>query len=468
MPEPIDVQVNSLIINPAYKIALIGLDGADWKVSVASGEVRAKNTILMSSNAIGGATFYAVDSCFDGGNNTGWIFLTAPVLVTDAATLVSTQDCLAHGEIVSIGGSTTASRRGFCYVEGTGTPTVANTVVYEDGAFAAGEYSLGLAGLTQGTIYTIRAYAIIAGDVTYGASVEIRTIPDYPLNLTLLSSEKQVTVSWDNVDHADFYTLYYGTIPGLISTSSRFAGCVSPFVHPSLTPGRNYYYRVSANTNGVESALSPEQFTTVLGDITLPYFSPQNYEDTEYYVKLLTSQYQLAENFKDWLRHHIDMSKDTMECANDMNNQFDIDFALGVQLDMIGQIVGINRVLPFQPSDGSDPRLDDDTYRMLIKATIARNHWDGQLYSIEQQWLTIFPNTSIVVIDNQDMTLTVSVSGDISELLQDMIENDLIITRPQGVAINYTWAITAKKKFCYDMSTMGYGGYNEAAWVAGS
>ena len=460
------IVIKSLTINPAYKFAMIGKDGVDWFLQVLDGpEVRAKNVILMGSNVFDN-TYYAVDSCFDGGNNTGWIFLGAPSVTTEAVSNTSTVDCLAHGNITAA--EAEISRRGFCYIEGTGIPTVDNNIVYEDGSFTTGEYSLSLTGLTQGTKYSIRAYIVMAGDTYYGSTVTAYTIPDTPDNLVATASDGQITVTWDAVAHADSYTLYYGTIAGLTTSSSRFAGSISPFIHLSLVPGRTYYYRISATTNGVESALSPEVSDVVTGEVTLIDFSPQNWIGTEDYVKLLTSQYQMAENFKAWLRYNIEMGKDIMDVANSMNDQFDVDFALGDQLDIIGQIVGISRTLPFQPSDGSSPILDDETYIKLIKATIARNHWDGQLISIEEKWVSIFPDTQIIVIDNQDMTLTVSVSGDISELLQDMISHDLIFPRPQAVAINYTWVVTAKKKFCYDMSNLEYGGYNEAAWVAGS
>jgi hypothetical protein len=47
-----------------------------WYISKASGTVNAQFTTISYSNAIGGASFQAleINGCVDGGNNTGWIF----------------------------------------------------------------------------------------------------------------------------------------------------------------------------------------------------------------------------------------------------------------------------------------------------------------------------------------------------------------------------------------------------------
>ena len=272
-------------------------------------------------------------------------------------------------------------------------------------------------------------------------------------------------MTWDDVDHADSYNIYWGNSSGITTSSTSFQGALSPYIHTSLTTGQTYYYKVSAKTNGLESALSVELSNLFTGSSTYPTFDPQNWEDTAYYVGLLTSEYQMATNFKAWLEHNVDVVKDGMTAANQLNNDFDIDFATGDQLDIIGDILGQSRTLTFQPTDGTEPILEDEMYRKVLKAKVVLNHWDGQLYSIEQKLNSIFPDTQIVIVDNQDMSITVSVSGDISTLIQDMIENDMIIPRPQAVKVNYQWNPTVTKKFCYDMSTAEFGGYDEANWV---
>lgn len=457
----------SLTIYPDYLVALIGASGADWDISVASGTVQASNLILMDSNAVGGATFIADATCVDGGNNTGWLFMSSPSVSTDAAITTSalTTSGIANGEIIRTGGIN-ATRRGFCYAAGSGSPapTVSDNVVYEDGDFVAGTYNLNITGLTQGTIYAVRAYAVINNTTYYGTTVLLTTYPDAPTNFVLTPADDSITVTWDNVAHADSYTLYWNIIPGITTASIQLLGVTSPFISASLTPLLIYYARMSATTNGLESELSIELSSSVTGG-GLPTFSPINWENMAYYIKLLTSEYQLATNFKQWLQDNLQKAEDGMTSANALNNNFDLDFAIGTQLDMLGEILGQSRTLTFQPTDGTNPILEDDIYRKLLKAKVVLNHWDGQLYSIEQKWTSIFPGTQIIIIDNQDMTLSVSVTGEISLLIQEMIEHDMIMPRPQAVGINYTWAVTVTKKFCFDMDTLEYGGFDEANWI---
>lgn len=67
--------VKSLTIDPAYTITILGDGGNPWDIIVPSGTVIARETILIGSQASGGAFFVADESCFDGGGNTGWTFI---------------------------------------------------------------------------------------------------------------------------------------------------------------------------------------------------------------------------------------------------------------------------------------------------------------------------------------------------------------------------------------------------------
>ena len=55
------------------------------------------------------------------------------------------------------------------------------------------------------------------------------------------------------------------------------------------------------------------------------------------------------------------------------------------QLDALGTLVGQSRQVPFQPSGGVSPILDDNTYRILLQAKIAQNQFDGQIDSAERK-----------------------------------------------------------------------------------
>ena len=86
--------------------------------------------------------------------------------------------------------------------------------------------------------------------------------------------------------------------------------------------------------------------------------------------------------------------------------------------------------------------LDDADYRILIQAKIAQNQWDGSIAEIYALWNSLYPSSAITFIDNQNMTCTIILStGSLSSLQLQMIENGLILPRPQGVLYTYTTAL---------------------------
>lgn len=159
-----------------------------------------------------------------------------------------------------------------------------------------------------------------------------------------------------------------------------------------------------------------------------------------YYLSLLTSEYQLAPKIKAFLTAILTPIDDLDACYDTMNAAFDLDSAAGAQLDVLGQIVGVGRVLPFQPSGGANPTLDDGDYRLLIRAKIAQNEWDGTIESLYPIWQSLFPGGTIAILDNQNMTATIILAGSFTSITQDMITNGLIVPRPEGVLYTYTFA----------------------------
>lgn len=140
---------------------------------------------------------------------------------------------------------------------------------------------------------------------------------------------------------------------------------------------------------------------------------------------------------------------------------FDIDTAVGVQLDVIGLWVGIARrqVIPipnvfftwndadlgwnyaswkgpFEPSEGVT-FLDDSTYRAVLKAKIGSNYWAGSnqdLTQIGEEALSEF-NIQCFTIDNLDMTITVYILGAPTAVLIQMIKRGVVPPKPAGVRV---------------------------------
>jgi len=155
---------------------------------------------------------------------------------------------------------------------------------------------------------------------------------------------------------------------------------------------------------------------------------------------------------------------DTTMLATNFNSYFDVDLAVGAQQDILGQILGVSRVLDFQPS--ADPAvLDDTTYRLILKVRIAKNQWTGKIQDIYNMFAALFPGTVYLIFtDNQDMTCDVLVIGLSSTLEQELITHDYIVPRPEGV--QYSFAYPANKIFAYGLDNDIFGGYGEGYWLS--
>jgi hypothetical protein len=180
-----------------------------------------------------------------------------------------------------------------------------------------------------------------------------------------------------------------------------------------------------------------------------------------YYLNLLSSEYWNSPKLNAFLKVMLQKFDDISFCQIQMDQIFDVDNANGVQLDAVGSIVGASRVLPFQPTGGYSPTLDDTTYRLLIKARIAQNQWDGTIDGLQSIWATLFPTGTIVIGDNQNMTATIFLTGTFSPLQLQMITNGLIVPRPQAVLYNYVFNLPA---FGFDLNNAWVAGFDIGKW----
>lgn len=90
-----------------------------------------------------------------------------PTVTTQAVTNITGTTATGHGTVVLDGGNT-ITERGVCW--GTSTnPTTANSKATSAGT--TGQYSVSITGLTNGTLYHARAYAINSAGTSYGDNV---------------------------------------------------------------------------------------------------------------------------------------------------------------------------------------------------------------------------------------------------------------------------------------------------------
>jgi fibronectin type 3 domain-containing protein len=119
-------------------------------------------------------------------------------------------------------------------------------------------------GLTNGQSYY---YVVVAQNASYTShpSTAVMARPQAlpegaPTGLTASSSRyREIDVSWDPVDGASSYNLYWSTSSSLSTTSgTQIPGASSPYVLSSgVTSGLSYYFIVTAIVDGQESFASP-------------------------------------------------------------------------------------------------------------------------------------------------------------------------------------------------------------------
>lgn len=139
---------------------------------------------------------------------------------------------------------------------------------------------------------------------------------------------------------------------------------------------------------------------------------------------------------------------------------FDVDVAVGDQLDIIGLWVGFSRVQflplpntffswntlglgwneanwrgPFEPDEGI-VSLDDETYRGFLKARISGNYWAGTnegLVALAGDLSAL--GVQCFVIDNFDMTVDIYIVGTPTAAVLELIERDITPPKAAGVRI---------------------------------
>lgn len=182
------------------------------------------------------------------------------------------------------------------------------------------------------------------------------------------------------------------------------------------------------------------------------------------YTNLITAQYKSSTKFNAWMAVNIQPYVSFQNLLETMTEvYFDVDTAIGNQLDICGQRVGAKRLLPFQPTGGLDPLLGDEDFRFLIKAKILKNLWKGTNQEVYTIWQNLYSNVFLALTDNQNMTVTALIIGNITEIQKQMVENGMIVPKAQGVKMIYAFAIPPI--FAFDQDETYFKGYDEGKWL---
>ena len=213
----------------------------------------------------------------------------------------------------------------------------------------------------------------------------------------------------------------------------------------------------------------------------------------ETYLNLITSEHRDKPKFEATITAGVSPFAKIQDVLNGLPADFDIDTATGVQLDAVGVWIGRSRRIdtplvgvyfawddlasdgwesgiwkgPFDPDSGLVD-LPDDSYRVLLKAKIAANSWDGTIPGAYAIWATVFTNSQLVIQDNQDMSMVVGIAGQpLSIVDQALLTNGYIPLKPEGVRIQYyAIAPAAGALFAWDTDeSTALAGWDTGQWA---
>jgi hypothetical protein len=216
------------------------------------------------------------------------------------------------------------------------------------------------------------------------------------------------------------------------------------------------------------------------------------------YLGRVTPYYDTLPRYMNMLAALIQPLVDAQVMLAKLRSDFDIDTAIGIQLDQVGMWVGRTRYVTkpvtgvffgfdqptlrvgfdqgvwlgrYTPTDAITA-LDDETYRSILKLQVLANHWDGTLASISLALNSVFPGIAIQDLGDTApglMSMHVLLPlADIDSLLLAILEQDFPI-KPSGVKMDFIDNPQAggEPVFAMDVPfvTGGpMGGFNQAAW----
>lgn len=212
------------------------------------------------------------------------------------------------------------------------------------------------------------------------------------------------------------------------------------------------------------------------------------------YLNLVTSEYADQPDFIAFISIFLQGMADAKAVAASMPGLFDLDVAVGDQLDKTGQWIGQSRELlepltgvyfswgtagvgwgegtwkgPFDPSSGL-VSLPDDSYRVLLKAVVAANNWDGTIPGAYAAYnlLTDALGGQILIFDNGDMTMTIGYVGtSLNAVVLAMLVNGLLDLKPATVAVTgyVTPSIPMTPFFGFGLENGAISGFGVGAWA---
>lgn len=152
--------------------------------------------------------------------------------------------------------------------------------------------------------------------------------------------------------------------------------------------------------------------------------------DNSYYSNLLIMQYHNKPKAKATIEATVGLLPDDL--IMEVINGFDIETAVGKQLDILGEYVGVDR---YYLVDNQADLLNDEDYRILIKLKAISNTSNLSHKSLEEALYNFFGN-SVRMDSDGNMEMTYFVPKNKTPIIQAAIQKE-VLPRPMGVRCSY-------------------------------
>ncbi len=209
------------------------------------------------------------------------------------------------------------------------------------------------------------------------------------------------------------------------------------------------------------------------------------------YSQLITSEHQPRPRYMAVVAALMQPVVDQINVLQGIPAAFDLDDAVGVQLDVLGQWIGRSREVatpltgvyfsfdvdglgfdqgvwkgPYDPDTGL-MSLDDQTYLSVLRTKIAANHWDGTPAGAQAILDALAPPGSLVFLqDNCDMSITIGIAGkQPTALYIALLNNGLLSIKPEAVHVNYVvTSVQNAPLFGFDVNNNLIAGFDSGSW----
>ena len=185
--------------------------------------------------------------------------------------------------------------------------------------------------------------------------------------------------------------------------------------------------------------------------------------EVQKYIDLITSEFYNNNKFTEMTRKILEKDYHSTSILEHLWDYFNLDNAVGKQLDVVGQYLNLTRELPIDSNVLPDV-LPDDLYRLVLKARVLQYHWDGTIEGIYRITKTLIPDALIWLVDKQNGSYQMLLmSPNFDDNISELFILGYITPKPAGVKVIYT--LFEKPFFAWDRNDQYYKGWDESVWL---